>query len=75
MSEVHEVLWFKYKEATECLNDTTYTNKILLNKIIEIILQLDEVIGKLAFNNLRASFSKDSKEYKYLESFVDNSGF
>ncbi|MFA2964762.1 DUF4365 domain-containing protein [Acinetobacter pittii] len=75
ISKVHEVLWFKYKEVTECLNDTTYTHKILLNKIIEIILQLDEVIGKLAFNNLRASFSKDSKEYKYLESFVDNSGF
>ncbi|MFV5372882.1 DUF4365 domain-containing protein [Acinetobacter pittii] len=69
ISKVHEVLWFKYKEVSEYLNDMIYTNKVLLEKIFEIILQLDESAGKLAFNNLRASFSKDSEEYKYLESF------
>ncbi|HAV6207419.1 TPA: hypothetical protein JI303_19270 [Acinetobacter baumannii] len=69
------MLWFKYKEVTEYLNDITYTSKILLEKILAIILRLDESVGKLAFNNLRASFSKDSKEYQYLESFVDNSVF
>ncbi|WP_228131557.1 hypothetical protein, partial [Acinetobacter baumannii] len=75
ISKLHEILWFKYKEVTEYLNDITYTSKILLEKILAIILRLDESVGKLAFNNLRASFSKDSKEYQYLESFVDNSVF
>ncbi|NNP76165.1 hypothetical protein A7P54_06990 [Acinetobacter sp. Ac_3412] len=72
-SEVHKDFWFKYKQVIEVLNDTSYSNKFLLQNIFNVTQTLDENICQLAFSNLKASFSTDSEEYQFLETLGSNS--
>ncbi|WP_216069773.1 hypothetical protein, partial [Acinetobacter bereziniae] len=67
VSKIHEDLWLKYKQVVEILNSTKYSGEILLRDVIKIIESLDENIGEIALNNLKASFSQNTNEYKYLE--------
>ncbi|OTG72632.1 hypothetical protein B9T38_06730 [Acinetobacter sp. ANC 4218] len=70
VSKIHEDLWLKYKEVVEILNGTKYSGEILLRDVIKVIESLDENISEIALNNLKASFSRDTKEYKYLETII-----
>lgn len=70
VSKLHENLWMKYKQVIEVLNDTKYSNEILLRDIIKLSESLDENVCKIVVNNLKASFSPDTKEYKYLEAII-----
>ncbi|MCB8768678.1 DUF4365 domain-containing protein [Acinetobacter soli] len=67
VSKIHEDLWLKYKKVMEILNNTKYSNEILLRQIIEVIGSLDGNTYEIVFNNLKASFPLDTNEYKYLE--------
>ncbi len=67
VSKIHEDLWLKYKQVMEILNNTKYSNEILLRQIIEVIGSLDGNTCEIALNNLKASFPLDTNEYKYLE--------
>ncbi|TCB38225.1 DUF4365 domain-containing protein [Acinetobacter sp. ANC 4910] len=70
VSKIHEDLWMKYKQVIEVLNNTKYSSEILLRHIIGVIGSLDENICEIALNNLKASFSPDTNEYKYLETII-----
>ncbi|MDC5580095.1 hypothetical protein OHX09_18645, partial [Acinetobacter baumannii] len=59
----------KYKEVTNFLNEITYENEFLLKDIIK---KMNNKIKKVAFENLKASFVKGSREYQYLESFSED---
>ncbi|EXE93039.1 hypothetical protein J588_0683, partial [Acinetobacter sp. 1578804] len=48
------------------LNEITYENEFLLKDIIK---KMNDKIKEVAFENLKASFVKGSREYQYLESF------
>lgn len=67
VSKIHEDLWLKYKQVMEILNSTKYSGEILLRDVIKVIESLDENTGEKVLNNLKASFSKNTNEYKYLE--------
>lgn len=66
VSKSHQELWLKYKEVTNFLNEITYENEFLLKDIIK---KMNDKIKEVAFENLKASFVKGSREYQYLESF------
>lgn len=66
VSKSHQELWLKYKEVTNFLNEITYENEFLLKDIIK---KMNDKIKEVAFENLKASFLKGSREYQYLESF------
>ncbi|ENX21501.1 hypothetical protein F892_00733 [Acinetobacter vivianii] len=51
------------------LDNTVYSSELLLSNIIQVILNLDDEVGKLVFDGLKASFAIDSKEYQYLANF------
>lgn len=68
VSKVHKDLWLKYKQVMEVLNDTKYSSEILLRDIIKVIKSLDGNTCEKALNNLKASFSPNTNEYRYLES-------
>jgi len=70
VSKIHENLWLKYKQVVEILNSTKYSGEILLRDVIKVIESLDKNISEIALNNLKASFSRDTKEYKYLETII-----
>src|SRR5690606_7001252 len=70
VSKIHEDLWMKYKQVIEVLNNTKYSSEILLRHIIGVIRSLNENICEIALNNLKASFSPDTNEYKYLETII-----
>lgn len=69
VSKSHQELWLKYKEVTNFLNEITYENEFLLKDIIK---KMNNKIKKVAFENLKASFVKGSREYQYLESFSED---
>lgn len=70
VSKIHVDLWLKYKQVMEILNNTKYSSEILLSNIIEVIRSLDGNTCEIALNNLKASFSPDTNEYKYLETII-----
>ncbi|WP_375037142.1 DUF4365 domain-containing protein [Acinetobacter sp. RW6] len=66
VSKAHQELWLKYKEVADFLNETMYKNEFLLKDVIK---KMNDKIKGVAFENLKASFLKGSREYQYLESF------
>ncbi|WP_336962883.1 hypothetical protein [Acinetobacter pittii] len=72
VSKAHQELWHKYKEVTDFLNDTMYEDEFLLKDVIK---KMNDKIKRGAFENLKASFVKGSREYQYLESIIENTGF
>lgn len=69
VSKSHQELWLKYKEVTNFLNEITYENEFLLKDIIK---KINDKIKEVAFENLKASFVKGSREYQYLESVSED---
>jgi hypothetical protein len=69
VSKSHQELWLKYKEVTNFLNEITYENEFLLKDIIK---KMNDKIKEVAFENLKASFVKGSREYQYLESVSED---
>lgn len=70
VSKIHEDLWLKYKQIIEILNSTKYSSEILLRGIIKVTESLDENVGEIVLNNLKASFPPNTNEYKYLETII-----
>lgn len=70
VSKIHEDLWLKYKQVIGILNSTKYSNEILLRDFIKVTENLDKNISVIVLNNLKASFSPDTNEYKYLETII-----
>ena len=70
VSKIHEDLWLKYKQVIEILNSTKYSNEILLRDIIKVTENLDKNVSEIVLNNLKASFSPNTNEYKYLETII-----
>ncbi|MDC4709897.1 DUF4365 domain-containing protein [Acinetobacter baumannii] len=69
LSNVHQELWFKYKQVVEFLNEIPYKNEFLLE---EVVKNINNKVKSLAFANLKASFVKGSGEYQYLESVSED---
>ncbi|MFX9034956.1 hypothetical protein ABTN36_18170, partial [Acinetobacter baumannii] len=57
LSNVHQELWFKYKQVVEFLNEIPYKNEFLLE---EVVKNINNKVKSLAFANLKASFVKGS---------------
>ncbi|AZC10367.1 hypothetical protein DKE47_016635 [Acinetobacter nosocomialis] len=55
LSNVHQELWFKYKQVVEFLNEIPYKNEFLLE---EVVKNINNKVKSLAFANLKASFVK-----------------
>lgn len=72
VSKAHQELWLKYKEVANFLNETMYKDEFLLKDVIK---KMNDKIKGVAFENLKASFVKGSREYQYLESIIEYTDF
>ena len=70
VSKTHDDLWLIYERVMNALNDTKYSRDFLLRHIYNVIKFYDKKTRVMAINNLKASFSPCTDEYKYLESLL-----